>query len=205
MNQPLAWSAGNALEVRESIAYLRGDCRHERLHAVVMETAAELLVLGGLATDLPAAVVKLNKALDSGAAAERFARMVAAQGGPADLVERPGAHLSAPAVVQPVYAQVAGYVHTVDMRAIGLAVVRLGGGRVRAEDRVDHSVGISDFCQPGLQVMPDTPLATIHARDDAQWQQAARVIRSAVEIGGSPFAGGQTPVIWERIKGAKST
>lgn len=203
MNQPMAWSAGNALEVSESIAYLRGDHRHDRLHTVVMEIAAELLVLGGLEPDYSSAAKKLDGILGSGAAAECFARMVAAQGGPADLLERPGAHLQSAALVRPVTAELSGYVNSVDVQAIGLAVVKLGGGRVRAEDTVDHTVGISALCQPGLQLMPGTPLATIHARNAEQWELAATAIRNAVEVSEVRFLGAPSPVIWERIEGGK--
>jgi thymidine phosphorylase len=204
MNQPLAWSAGNALEVSESIAYLRGDNRHERLHAVVMEIASELLVLGSLAGDLPSAISKLDQALASGRAAEMFARMVVAQGGPADLLERPDTHLVQAPLVKPVTAQVSGCVQSVDVRAIGLAVVKLGAGRVRAEDAVDHAVGISGLCQPGLQVTAHTPLATIHARNEEQWQRASSAIRDAVEVAEFPSAATHAPVSWNRIEGAKS-
>lgn len=203
MNQPLAWSAGNAVEVHEAISFLRGDHRHERLHAVVMETAAELLVLGGLHVDLPAARRALHAVLDSGAAAECFARMVAAQGGPADLLQRPDEYLPAAAFVRPVLAGQSGYVQSVDIKSIGLAVVKLGGGRVRAEDRVDHSVGISQLCQPNARLEVDTPIAVLHARTEEQWSRVAHEIIQAVEVIDIPSGGAQPPVIWERIEGVK--
>lgn len=203
MNQPLAWSAGNALEVHEAITYLRGERRHERLHAVVMELAAGLLVLGGLENDAASAIAKLSRILSSGAAAECFARMVLAQGGPAGLLDRPGDFLPAALIVRPVVAGVSGYVQAVDMRAVGLAVIQLGGGRLRTEDPVDHSVGVSNLCQPGLQLDPDTPLATIHARTEIQWQRAASTVRSAVHITDVASGGAPSPVIWERIEGGR--
>lgn len=204
MNQPLAWSAGNALEVHEAIAYLRGDHRHNRLHAVVIETAAELLVLGGLQIDLPEARLALRRVLDSGAAAECFARMVVAQGGPADLLQRSDDYLPAADFSRPVLAGQSGYVQSVNLKSIGLAVVRLGGGRVRAEDPVDHSVGISDLCQPGVRLEADTPIAILHARTEKQWLSSAAEIRRAVELVDIPLGGAQSPVIWERIEGARS-
>lgn len=203
MNQPLAWSAGNALEVHEAIAYLRGDRRHERLHAVVMELAAELLVLGGLEKSAASATAKLSRILTSGAAAECFARMVSAQGGPAGLLDRPEDHLPEALIIRPVMAGVSGYVQAVDLRAVGLAVIQLGGGRLRAEDPVDHSVGIADLCQPGLPLGPDTPLATIHARTTDQWQRAAGTVRAAVHISDIVSGGAPSPVIWERIEGGR--
>ena len=95
MDQVLGASAGNALEVRESIDYLTGAAREPRLHEVTLALAASLLVQGGLHGDEDAARAAAQRALDSGAAAERFARMVAELGGPADLVERPADHLAA--------------------------------------------------------------------------------------------------------------
>jgi len=204
MNQPLAWSAGNALEVHEAIDFLRGERRHERLEAVVMELAAELLVLGGLESVADAAKLRLAEVLSSGAAAERFARMVSAQGGPADLLDRPSTHLPVANVVRPLEAQATGYVQAVDLRAIGLAVIQLGGGRVRADDGIDHSVGVGALCEPGMRLLPDTPLAIIHARTESEWARAANTLRPAFEIGDVMSGGAKSPVIWERIEGGRT-
>ena len=140
MNQVLGRSAGNALEVGEAIAYLTGAARDPRLHEVVMALGAELLVLGGLDPEPGAARGRLEAALDSGAAAERFARMVAALGGPSDLIEDPDRHLPAAAVVRPALPQVPGVIGAMDLRRIGLAIVELGGGRRNAADRIDHGI-----------------------------------------------------------------
>ncbi|MDF0505718.1 thymidine phosphorylase, partial [Burkholderia cenocepacia] len=99
MNQSLAPCAGNALEVACAIDYLTGKSRPARLHDVTMALSAELLVTGGLARDVGHAREKLQQALDSGAAAERFARMVVALGGPADLLDAPARHLARAAVI----------------------------------------------------------------------------------------------------------
>jgi thymidine phosphorylase len=201
MSQPLAWSAGNALEVHEAIDFLRGERRHQRLHAVVMALAAELLVLGGLEKDPAAAVARLSGLLDSGTAAEYFARMVAAQGGPADLLDRPATYLPAAPHVQAVAASQAGYVVAVNLKAVGLAVIQLGGGRLRAEDLVDHAVGVSGLCQPGCRVGPGGVLAVIHARSKEQWERAAKTIREAVQIADLEPGGARLPVIRARIEG----
>lgn len=110
MNQPLACCAGNALEIRCALDYLAGRVRPARLHDVTLALAAQMLVLGGLANDLAQARVKLNAVLDSGAAAERFARMISALGGPSDLLEVPDRHLGHAPVVLPVAALRAGRV-----------------------------------------------------------------------------------------------
>jgi thymidine phosphorylase len=183
MEQPLAWSAGNALEVREAIGFLRGDDRNPRLQEVVLALATEALQLGGLAGTGAEAQKAAKEALDSGAAAERFAAMVAGQGGPAGLIDRPETFLPDAPVVRPLHAGRPGHVARIDTRAVGLTVVRLGGGRQRAQDRVDPSVGLSALCSPGQKVGPDAaPLAVIHAANDADWQNAAEALREAIEV-----------------------
>ena len=183
MNQVLGRSAGNALEVGEAIAYLTGAARDPRLHEVVMALGAELLVLGGLDPEPAAARGRLEAALDSGAAAERFARMVAALGGPSDLIEDPGRHLPAAAVVRPALPKAPGVIAAMDLRQIGLAVVELGGGRRDAEDRIDHGVGLSEVAGIGEAVGPERPLALVHARSPAAAEAAERALRDAFDLG----------------------
>jgi thymidine phosphorylase len=183
MNQVLGHSAGNALEVGEAIAYLKGESREARLHEVTMALCAEVLVLGKLATDPVAARGRLEEALDSGAAAERFARMVAELGGPPDLIENPGRHLPAAAVVRPAMPERPGVVTAMDTRRIGLAVVELGGGRRDPGDRIDHGVGLSEVAGLGAAVGPERPLALVHARSVATAEDAENALREAFTIG----------------------
>src|SRR6185436_210937 len=130
MNQVLGREVGNALEVRGAIDYLTGrKPRETRTHELTLALCAEMLVLGGLAPDTASARVKLQAALDSGAAAERFAKMVAALGGPADLLEKPEAHLASAPVVRPIPAPRAGRLVGMNTRDLGLVIVELGGGR----------------------------------------------------------------------------
>ena len=201
MSAPLAWSAGNALEVKEAIAFLNGSGAHERLQTVVMEIAAELLVLGGLESSVDLAREKLQAALDSGAAAEKFATMVAAQGGPRNLMEKPNEHLPVAPIVRPLMAGEAGYVRAVDIKTIGIAVVRLGGGRLGTGDKIDHSVGLESLVQPGMRVDSHTALATIHARTESQWKRAAAAISRAIKIDEVLTGNPLSPVIRERIEG----
>ena len=183
MNQPLAPCAGNALEVRCAIDYLTGHRRPARVHEVTLALAAQMLVLGGLAGDTAQACAKLNAALDSGAAAERFARMVRALGGPADLIDVPERHLGRAAVSLPVAAPRAGYVTRIDCRALGLAVVGLGGGRRRPEDAIDYRVGLTDLVELGQYVEAGAPLTQIHASDRPAAEQAAHDIQAAYTLG----------------------
>jgi thymidine phosphorylase len=179
MNQPLAPCAGNALEIRCAIDYLTGRARPARLHEVTLALAAHMLVLGGLAYNTTEACAKLNAVLDSGAAAERFARMVSALGGPGDLVEAPERHLDHAPVVIPVAAPNAGFVERIDCRALGLAVVGLGGGRRRSEDTIDYQVGLTDLVELGERVDAGQPIAVVHARDLLAAQNAIREIQTA--------------------------
>lgn len=182
MNQPLAPCAGNALEVRCAIDYLTGHRRPARLHEVTLALAAQMLVLGGLASDTAQACAKLNAVLDSGAAAERFARMVRALGGPADLIGAPERHLGQAAVIVPVTAPRAGYVTHIDCRALGLAVVGLGGGRRRPDDAINYQVGLTDVVELGQYVEAGAPLALVHASDLPAAEQAARDILTACTL-----------------------
>jgi thymidine phosphorylase len=183
MDQPLAWSAGNALEVREAIEFLRGAARNSRLLAVVLELSAELLQLGGLAASREEGRAMALKKLESGHAAERFAVMVRNQGGPARLLENPDASLPAAAVVRPVFAARDGFVTRIDMRAVGMVVVRLGGGRLRAEDAIDPTVGLSALSPLGQVVDEQKPLAVVHAANRSAWEEAAAAVQAAMTIG----------------------
>lgn len=187
MDQVLGTSAGNAVEVVEAIALLTGGAREERLWRVTRAQAVELLLLGGLAKDATAAGAKVDAALESGHAAERFARMVAALGGPADLLERPDRHLAHAPVTLPVQADRSGYLAAQDVRAIGLAIVGLGGGRARPDDPVDPSVGLTGCLPLGSAVGPDgPPLCLIHAHDKAAAAEAAAIIAKACQIADIP-------------------
>ncbi|WP_163557779.1 thymidine phosphorylase [Halomonas sp. NO4] len=183
MSQPLAPCAGNAVEVREALRLLTGEGDDGRLLTVTRELAAELLLAGGLAADRDAALARLDDRLASGAAAERFARMVAGLGGPADLLERPDRHLPAAPVRLAVPAERAGIVQRLDTRALGLAVVELGGGRRSPGEAIDPAVGLTEIAALGEAVDAERPLAVVHAASRADAEQAARAVRAAVTVG----------------------
>jgi thymidine phosphorylase len=197
MNQVLGRTAGNALEVRETIDWLTGSSDDPRLTEVVLALGAEMLLLVGLAADLGSATSRLAAVRADGSAAERFQQMVSALGGPGDLVENPDAHLQSAAVTQPVVATSSGYVQSIDTRSVGLAVVALGGGRMRVNDAIDHSVGFSDVIGLGEYVDHDRPLCIVHARSDSEATIAADAVRAACSIGATPPAAG--PVVASRI------
>ena len=190
MNQVLGSTAGNALEVREVIAWLTGDYDDARLTEVVFALGAEMLLLGGLAADLESATSRLVSARADGSAAERFQQMVTSLGGPADLVANPTAHLRTAAVTQRVVPSQSGYVNAMDTRSVGLVVVALGGGRMRVEDTVDHAVGLSDMAGIGEYVDHERPLAVVHARNESEATIAANSLRAACSIGDAPSTSG---------------
>lgn len=197
MNQCLASSAGNALEVREAVRFLTGEYRNERLYEVTMAQSAELLVSGGLALAIDEARGKLQTVLDNGDAAEVFGRMVAGLGGPEDFMERYDNYLPSAKIIKPVYLDAHGYVASMNTREVGLAVVQLGGGRKVATDSIDYSVGISDICKLGDKVDAETPVAVIHANDETTWEQAAAMLHKAIMLSDSKPE--ENPCVYQRI------
>jgi thymidine phosphorylase len=184
MNQVLGRTAGNAVEVRESIDHLTGAASDPQLREVTLALCAELLVLGGLHPDLDAARAAATTALDGGAAAERFELMVGELGGPADLVADPDRYLQPAPIVRPIYPLEAGVVTAIDVRALGIAVINLGGGRARDTDVVDHSVGLTEAAALGERVGPgERPLALVHARDEDGAARAEAAVRAAHTLG----------------------
>jgi len=198
MNQVLASTAGNALEVNEAIAILSGRIRNGRLLEVTRALASEMLVAGALAKDPAAAGSMLDRTLASGEAAERFARMVAALGGPRDLVERPRHYLPEAPVTLDARAESAGRVQAIDVRELGLTVVELGGGRRRAGDAIDPAVGLSDLAGLNDEVGPERALARVHAASPEAAERAATRLRRAYRIGPKQIA--PPPLIHQQIQ-----
>jgi thymidine phosphorylase len=194
MDEVLGTTAGNAVEVRESVDYLTGDRREPRLHEVTLALAASLIEQGGLADDGRAAA---ERALESGAAAERFAAMIAALGGPSDLMDAPDRHLAAAPVVRAAAPEREGVVTGMNCRDVGLVVTGLGGNRRREDDVIDPTVGLTEIAPTGAQVGPDRPLAIVHAASEAAADEAIAALRAAVTVGDE--APPERPVIAARI------
>lgn len=182
MNQVLGRTAGNALEIGEAIDFLTGREREPRLLAVTLSLAAHLLEISGLASSVEDGEVRARNALEQGHAAERFARMVAALGGPRDVLATGRNSMAQAPVVVDVTAARAGFVGAMDTRALGLAVVALGGGRRRTGEEIDPSVGLSDCLAVGAHVQAGQPLARVHARSADDAEAAALTLRAAIEI-----------------------
>jgi thymidine phosphorylase len=203
MNEPLASAAGNALEVWNAIDYLTGKSRDQRLHDVVMALGTELLVLAGKSATPAEAGARLSRALDSGSAAHCFQRMVSGLGGPKDLVVKPSKHLPAAPFVKAVAVEGGGTVTAIDTRLLGLAVIELGGGRRRIEDRIDHAVGLTRIAAIGSAVGGSgAPLALIHARAPADADKVAVLVRRAYTVGSS--SEGERPAVIDRIPGPQA-
>jgi len=193
MNQVLGHTAGNALEVQEALDYLRGTRRDARLHTLTRTLCAELLVLGGLAGDTAEAGTRVDRALHSGEALERFERMVRAQGGPADVGTR--GRLPRAPVQRVVPALHGGWVQAMAVRELGVLVVTLGGGRHTVGDTIDPRVGLSEVCQLGDRREAGEPLAIVHAATDAAADEAVAQVQRLVTLGEVPLP--QRPVVFE--------
>ena len=198
MNQVLGRTAGNALEVREAIDFLRGDSREDRLFEIVTALCVQLLYLGGLADNQDAARAAIGKVLASGSAAEHFAAMVAGLGGPADFIDEPDRHLPAAPLEVAVLPEQAGFVQEVDTRALGVVVMQLGGGRRREDDTIDYAVGLSDVAGIGEAVGPERPLCRVHARTETDVEAVQNAVQAAVKICGDTSV--TPPLIYERIE-----
>ncbi|WP_263263454.1 thymidine phosphorylase [Pseudomonas sp. RIT-PI-S] len=197
MNQPLARSAGNALEVAEAVALLQGEVRSERLWQVTLALAEQALLMAGQATNEAQAREQLLQAWRSGAALQRFGRMVTALGGPPDLCERAGHYLPQAPIRFAVWAQASGYVTGVDTRSVGMAVVALGGGRRHPADTLDLAVGFSDLALPGEPVGEQRPLGWVHAASQASAEDAANTLRAAYRLGPEPVV--PAPLIHQQL------
>lgn len=197
MNQVLGHSAGNAVEMREAIDFLTGAHRDARLLDVTLALGADMLVLGRLAPDVASARTRLQSALDQGHAAERFARMVRALGGPASLLEQVDQHLVAAPVCVPAPALRGGVVAAHATRDIGVAVIELGGGRRKAADAIDHRVGLTRVLAPGTTVQIGEPLAWVHAADAASAEHAVAALQRFILVADQAMATG--PVLIEHL------
>jgi len=181
MNQVLGRNAGNALEVYETVDFLTGKARDQRLYEVTVSLTAELLVLGNLAETIVEARQYIDAVLENGKAAEKFAQMIHVLGGPSDLLEKPDLYLAAAPVIREIYPETPGVVSQIDARAIGIGIVKMGGGRAAPTDDIDYRVGLSNVAQIGETVgVGGRPLAIVHAKDETMAEIMAQDIKQAV-------------------------
>ena len=186
MNEPLASAAGNAIEMRNAVNFLTGKAIDPRNWDITVALCAEMLLIAGLVASREEGTTRIEEAFRSGRAAEKFGEMVSALGGPADFVEKMDSHLTLAPEVVDIYAETDGFVEAIDTREVGVAVVELGGGRMRAADPIDHSVGLDRLLGLGAKVDKTTPIAKVYAKDADQVARATERVRSAYRIGDAP-------------------
>jgi pyrimidine-nucleoside phosphorylase len=195
MNQPLGRMVGNALEVAESLDVLEGGGPAD-LREMTLELGAEMLVLGGVATELAEARVRLERLLDSGAARERFGEIIEAQHGDPRVLDDRSRLPTAPVRV-PVLAESPGVLSGMDCAEVGRAASGLGAGRARAEDVIDPAVGLEMHVRVGDAVAVGQPLATLHCHGGAASDAAVAQFRAALRWSSSPTA--PLPLFGRRI------
>jgi thymidine phosphorylase len=194
MDRPLGHALGNALEVVESIAGLRGEGPAD-LMEVTSALAAEMLLAAGVVPSMEAALGEVRRTLDSGAALDKLRMVIEAQGGDPRVVDDPARLPSAP-VTRTLKATHAGVVTRVEPRAIGRAIVALGGGRKRVEDSVDPAVGFLVPIKPGMKVERGDELGTVHARTEQQAEEGLTALAAAIEVGRE---GAVSPLVSHRV------
>jgi pyrimidine-nucleoside phosphorylase len=180
MDRPLGRACGNALEVEEAIHALRGEGPAD-LMDVTYALGAEMLTLVNAFPDTDSARREMEKAIGTGQAAERFQRIIEAQGGNPGVVDDPGV-LPQAAECELFQAPRRGFIARVEPRAIGRGIIDMGGGRTKVEDTTDPSVGFVITARPGDWVEAGEPLATIFARDRAGISSGRQTLRTAVVI-----------------------
>jgi pyrimidine-nucleoside phosphorylase len=186
MSQPLGYTVGNALEVREAIQTLTpGERAHPRFRELCLQLTALGLHLCGLEPDEGAAYQRAQHLLDSGAALQKFRQMVEAQGGDPRVVDEPSRLPSAP-IVHELKAPTAGFVQVVHPRLVAMAALHLGAGRQKKEDSIDHAVGIEVLKSVGEAVAVGEPLLRVHARTEDSLQAVLPSLQQAIEISPQP-------------------
>ena len=200
MNQVLGRTAGNAIEVREAIEFLRNENIDKRLFDITIELSAELLLLGKLADTIDDARAKCIENLQNGRAANVFERMVDALGGPSNIIDKFENHLKLAPIEHAVYPDQGGVVTSMNVRQIGYAVIELDGGRRLVTDKIDHTTGLAAIAAPGEHVGRDAaPLCVIIGRDEAKVKRAADIIRKAYIIAPHDDVAQNMPAIRDRI------
>ena len=182
MDEPLGRTVGNALEVRESIACLRGQGPADVME-VTYALGEQMLLLAKMAATKEAARAKLEASIVSGAALEKFRAMIVAQGGDARVVDEGATRLPQARWQVAVAASRAGWVTEVDAMGVALAALRLGAGRAKATDAVDHAVGVSGLVKVGERVETGGVLGVIHANDEGALSEAQGMLARAVVVG----------------------
>jgi thymidine phosphorylase len=197
MEQPLAPVAGNSLEIKNALEFLCGLKDFPRLREVTVALGGQLLTLGGLASDAKEGEGNIVQALTDGRAAECFARMVSALGGPTDLLDNFSKRLPQASFVTDLHATESGFISEINVRALGHAVIELGGGRKQQDDILDLSVGLDQMAERGQAVSSGDLLCRIHAKDEKSAHSVSKIIQSSFTLSeGQPR---QIPLVGELL------
>ena len=197
MDSPLGNEVGNANEIAESIAVLRGGGPDD-LVEVTLALGVEMLSVAGIESDPDAARAKLEATRTSGEAMEVFARVIEAQGGDPAVTEAPDRVLPRAPHRTEVTADRAGFLRVLDAFKVGVAAMRLGAGRERKEDTIDPSVGITVLVKPGARVESGQPILSLSYRHPARLEEALSVLDGSIEIGDEKPE--KVPLILERVE-----
>ena len=179
MDQPLGYAVGNALEVREAIAALKGEPTPADFWTHCVAVAAHMLVVSGNAPTLQSAEKQVVAARDSGAALAKFRQMVVAQGGDGAQIDQP-TRLPKAAIIRPIVAQQSGAIAAIDTEAIGWQIVEMGGGRKQKSDLLDHAVGFELFMKVGDRYQTEDLIGIVHAQDEVGAVSAEKVIHQSL-------------------------
>jgi len=185
MNQPLGDAVGNALEVREAVATLKGE-GPEDFYCLCRELGAVMLILGEKAKDLKQGREMVDHLVSSGKAAAKFEELVISQGGDPDVLERPDEVLPKAKEQVTVFAEKRGYITSINAESIGISAMLLGAGRAKKDDVIDPAVGVVMRKKRGMQVIKGEPVATLHVNNRDNLEKAEQLIRNAILITEQP-------------------
>lgn len=194
MNQPLGITAGNAIEVIEAAEALKGSGASD-LMEVTLELCVRILLLTGTCDNRKDGLHKLQSHIDSGRAFERFQQMVECQGGDPASLDDPD-RLPTASITETITASDSGFLSEVSAEQIGKAVILLGGGRSRTEDRVDHAVGITQLAKVGDHISKGDRLCTVLANEPGRLDEAMKMLRRAFRFSEDPI---QAPPLIKEI------
>ena len=182
MNQVLGKTVGNAVEIKESLDFLKGKPIDFRLKEITFALAAELLVSCGIFQTENEAYAKFEQDISSGRALEVFAKMCAALGAPINFIEKAEVYLPKAAMIKPIFAPTSGYISAMDTRKIGVSIIKMHGGRTVAGEKLDLATGYTDFTQIGNYVDNKTLICYVHCQNEEQFTEAKTDILEAIEI-----------------------
>ena len=180
MDEPLGYSVGNSLEVKEAIEALNGNIQ-EDVKKVVLELGSYMLLLAGITNDLGKAKEMLNENLQNGKAYNKFLELVKMQGGDATYLADLE-NFEDSQYIEPIYSEKTGYIYSMDAKEIGKLACSLGAGRVRKEDKIDPSVGIVLLKKVGDYVTKDEVIAYLHVNNPEQLDSAKENIKKIIKI-----------------------